>query len=111
MRTLTVCARTWRDTYGNTYHTARAVIDGVTVGIAERTYGHGDTAFVSSALDVARRNGVDGLPDTADNFELDRSGWNVTVDACPVARVGDLHVGAGLDYGYAVARVNGKVPA
>lgn len=109
MRTLTACARYRRDTYGNTYFTVRAVIDGVTVGITDRRYGHGDTAYVQAALDVARRNGVDGLPDTADLYELGRMSWRVTVDACPVARFADMHAGAGLDYGYAADRVNGKV--
>ena len=38
---ISMLGRLWRDSYGNTYHTARIMVNGAYVGITPITYGYG----------------------------------------------------------------------
>lgn len=57
IKTITVLGRKWWDKVnGNTYHTARIMVNGVTVGKTEFSYGYGDH-YVQSAADWLEKNG------------------------------------------------------
>lgn len=42
IRSITVLARLWTDTNGNTYHSCRILVNGRTVGFVPMTYGYGN---------------------------------------------------------------------
>jgi hypothetical protein len=95
-RSLVVIARRWFDrTYGNSYYTARVVVDGETVATVPFDYGHGDLTYLAAAIKAARAAGVEGLPDEVRGFldvrDMRQAGWTVTVDEAAVTRRRDLH--------------------
>ena len=49
MKAIMIQGRRWRDSNGNTYHTATAYVDGVKVVDVGRTYGYGDSFEYSAA--------------------------------------------------------------
>jgi hypothetical protein len=93
-RSLVVIARRWFDrTYGNSYYTARVVVDGRDVATVRRTYGHGEGTYRNEAVRVAKAAGVEGLPEDDDYRSLVDAGWTVLVEETRVARRKDLHEG------------------
>lgn len=97
-RSLVVAARHYFDrTYGNSYYTARVIVDGREVATVPFTYGHGDLTYLDAAVKAARAAGVEGLPDEVrgwlDRRDLEAAGWTVAVDTATVTRRRDLHGG------------------
>jgi len=57
IKTITVLGRKWWDKVnGNTYNTARVMVNGVTVGKTEFQYGYGDF-YVQAAAEWLEKNG------------------------------------------------------
>lgn len=97
-RSLVVAARHYFDrTYGNSYYTARVIVDGREVAVVPFTYGHGDLTYLDAAVKAARAAGVEGLPDEVrgflDYYAMKDAGWAVAVDEATVTRRKDLHGG------------------
>ena len=55
--TIEVHGRRWRDSHGNTYHTAQIKVDGQPMYTSPITYGYGDHYYHSTAMDWLTSNG------------------------------------------------------
>lgn len=92
VRTLTIVAREWFDKlYGNTYSTARVVINGTDSYIVHFMYGHGAEMIYSRGIFPVLSEKYD-LP--ASMYDA-RTAENLTIitDLCEVQRKKDLHYG------------------
>lgn len=58
--TITVAARKWRDSNGNTYHKVRVYLNGVLIATSGVEYGYG-SQYRATAADLLREAGV--VPD------------------------------------------------
>ena len=71
---ITVIGRRWfQRSYGNTYHTVRVMVDGVTVWTSEKQYGYGDQ-YVQTAEEWLYAN-VLPAPEKYDNGSYSAALW------------------------------------
>lgn len=93
MQTLTIIGRRWfQKTYGNTYHSAIAVMDGVTVLNTGRHYGYGDQ-YLQTAFEQLEAKGLIQPPKEPREAIwqwAERAGVALTYTATDVSRERDL---------------------
>ncbi len=94
---ITVIGRRWfQRTYGNTYHTAEILIDGVTVHKTPRQYGYGSAyedsaaAWLESAGYITRKAYANGGHEPLWQVVRERMGLNWQSLAIDVSRERDL---------------------
>ncbi len=88
MKSLVILGRRWHQkTYGNTYFSARAYIDGEQVVNITCEYGYGNH-WLHETMDGLRKRGLILSSETPDT--LRRCGVNVITDVVDVARKKDL---------------------
>lgn len=96
-RHLHITGRRWfQRTYGNTYFSASALLDGESVGRIDFDYGYGDhykDAMLDHLADAgvipARKRHANGSPEWTPDY-TERTGIKVTSDVHDVARKSDL---------------------
>jgi len=93
-KSIAIVGRRWfQRTYGNTYHTAEIIVDGVTVHKTPREYGYGDQ-YADTAFSWLKANGIVPEPEHAHESHWrhmrDELGIAYTYRAVDVSRQADL---------------------
>lgn len=97
MKHLHVSGRRWFDRKnGNTYHTAKTIVDGEPGPSVPFSYGYGEHYLTTAAEAMERTGSLPGREHHANGSAeplwqyCERNGIKLTIDVCDVARRGDL---------------------
>lgn len=90
-RSIVVFGRRWRDSNGNTYHTAKVYVNGAYMGTSERAYGYGDGYLQTAEAMLMTAHHLPGKdPHVALWHYCEENAIDYVFDVVDVATKGDL---------------------